>query len=150
LLTGQPQPNGTWTAPDGSPFTGIFVPRRSTPGTSTYTVDAGAPCSPASARVQVMVVDGPTARIVVLSQETCVPATVVLGHTYTGPGTCTWSLGNGLTIQDCAPITAYYNQPGTYDVRLVIDANNACGTDTAVGTITIYAQPVADFVVDPE
>jgi gliding motility-associated-like protein len=77
---------------------------------------------------------------------------VVLAHAYTGPGDCTWILGNGVVIQDCQPITAIFDTPGSYDVTLIIDAGNGCGADTLTleDLVTVYAQPVAGFDPLPE
>lgn len=40
-LQGNPQAGGTWTTPDGNPFTGIFDPELDQPGTYYYQLDGG-------------------------------------------------------------------------------------------------------------
>ena len=54
-------------------------------------------------------------------------------------------------IEDCAPFTITYDQPGTYDVTLIIDANNGCGADTVTieDAVSVYAQPLASFEMVP-
>jgi len=147
VLGGTPQVDGTWTGPNGAPFNGSFDPAANIPGAYTYSVAATAPCVTATAVVQVSVVPPPVANIDVVSNGSCAPATVVLSHAYTGPGSCTWILGNGTVLQDCAPVTAVYDDPGSYNVTLIIDAGNGCGADTLTieDLVTVYAQPEADF-----
>jgi gliding motility-associated-like protein len=69
--------------------------------------------------------------------------------TYTSPATFAWNFGNGqtnVTENPGAPIC--FNDPGTYDVTLIVtDAN---GADTTVQSITISdcTPPTAGFTVD--
>jgi gliding motility-associated-like protein len=92
------------------------------------------------------------AAIDALSNGTCAPATVTLSSGFVGAGSCTWLLGNGQVVQDCGPITAVYEDPGSYDVTLIIDPGNGCGADTAtvVGLVNVFAQPEASFRILPE
>jgi gliding motility-associated-like protein len=151
VLGGTPQAGGSWVSPSGAPFNGSFDPATDSPGAYTYSVAATAPCLTATAVVQVSVVPLPVANIDVLSNGSCAPATVVLSHAYTGPGSCTWILGNGTVVQDCAPVSAVYDDPGSYDVTLIIDAGNGCGADTLTieDLVTVYAQPEAGFTPLP-
>jgi gliding motility-associated-like protein len=151
VLGGIPQTGGTWSGPDGSPFDGTFDPASDPAGAYTYSVAAISPCVTATAIVQVSVVPPPVASINVLSNGSCAPATVILSHAYTGPGSCTWILGNGSVVQDCAPVTVVYDDPGSYDVTLIIDAGNGCGADTLTieDLVTVFAQPEAGFTPLP-
>jgi gliding motility-associated-like protein len=146
-LGGTPQPMGSWTGPDGQQVDATFDPSVDPSGTYVYTVQGVAPCEPVTAEVVVTVVPPPVADIQVLSNGSCAPATVVLAHAYTGPGNCTWILGNGQVVEDCAPVTAVYELPGSYDVTLIVDAGNGCGADTLTleDLLTVYTQPTAQF-----
>lgn len=64
-----------------------------------------------------------------------------------GAGTRLPQPGNGDVMMDCAPIDVTYTQPGSYDVTLIIDANNGCGADTVtiVDAVTVYTRPLAAF-----
>jgi gliding motility-associated-like protein len=147
LLGGTPDSNGSWSGPDGALPSGILDPSQDSSGTYVYTVSAQAPCQPATANVEVVIIASPLAAVEVISNGACVPAEVILSSAYTGPGSCTWLLGNGQVIQDCGPITAVYDDPGTYDVTLIIDAGNGCGADTITlpGLVNVYEQPIASF-----
>ncbi|MBL7952808.1 MAG: gliding motility-associated C-terminal domain-containing protein [Flavobacteriales bacterium] len=55
-LGGTPDIGGTWSAPDGTAFSGTFDPATSLPGVYTYTIEAPAPCNNVSSTVTVHVV----------------------------------------------------------------------------------------------
>ncbi|MEO8589150.1 MAG: gliding motility-associated C-terminal domain-containing protein [Flavobacteriales bacterium] len=54
-LGGTPDAGGTWSAPAGGPFSGVFNPTVNAVGDYTYTVNPGVPCSPSSAVVAVTI-----------------------------------------------------------------------------------------------
>ena len=62
-IGGQPGTGGGWRAPDGTPFSGTYVPGTSLPGVYTYTLGALAPCRADSAIVTVMENTAPFAGI---------------------------------------------------------------------------------------
>jgi gliding motility-associated-like protein len=150
-LGGNPDATGQWTAPDGSAFSGFFDPATGLTGTYTYTVTPPAPCPQVSAAIGITVVAPAVADFTLASAGECAPLEVSFSHAYTGPGTCTWILGDGQTVEQCAPFTWIYDQPGSYDVTLIVDAGNGCGADTVTVTdaVTAYAQPVASFDMVP-
>src|SRR5690606_21303883 len=61
-LGGTPAGTGTWQGPGGVPFpSGVFIPGTTPAGAYTYTVTGLAPCTPATATVNVSVVTAPDA-----------------------------------------------------------------------------------------
>jgi gliding motility-associated-like protein len=150
-LGGTPDAGGAWSAPDGSATDGTFDPLTDAPGTYTYTVTPGQPCPQVSAQVGVVVVPPVVADFLAQSNGECVPLEVSFSHGYTGPGNCTWILGDGQTVEQCEPFTWTYPQPGSFDVTLIIDAGNGCGADTVTveDAVTAYAQPTASFTMLP-
>lgn len=92
LLGGSPDPGGTWTDPFGLPITGIIVPGTATAGTYTYLVNAPAPCSPASAEVDLTVVPAPpTGGSAALSACTSAPPVDLLSQLSGLPATGSWT-----------------------------------------------------------
>jgi gliding motility-associated-like protein len=84
LLGGSPDPNGTWTAPNGTSHEGTFDPATDIPGSYTYTV-AGTLCpdDQASSAVTVYAVPAPNAG----------PDAITCGSTYTLHATGIWASG---------------------------------------------------------
>src|SRR5204862_7687845 len=54
-LDGTPDAGGTWTAPGGGAFSGLFDPIVNIAGNYTYTVAPAAPCTPSAAGVAVTI-----------------------------------------------------------------------------------------------
>ena len=61
----------------------------------------------------------------------------------TGPVSCLWDLGDGVTNTLESPIHTYTN-PGVYTV--VLTATNFVGSDVATGTVTVHGPPDAAFI----
>jgi gliding motility-associated-like protein len=59
-----------------------------------------------------------------------------------------WDFDDGLNLNNQENPSNQYNTSGTYDVTLSIATADGC-TDDITQTITAYAQPSADFSVDP-
>ena len=77
----------------------------------------------------------------------CEPLTVSFTDLSTGnPTSWAWDFGNGNTSALQNPSATYVNA-GVYTVKLVI--NNATATDSIIKTnyITVYAKPVANFLI---
>ncbi len=152
VLGGTPDTGGLWTAPDGSTATSAFDPASSAPGVYTYTVSPAAPCPAVSATVTTTVIPPAVADFLAESDGECVPLEVNFSHAYSGAGTCTWIIGNEPPIVECAPFVYTINEPGSFDVTLIIDAGNGCGADTLTveDAVTAFAPPTADFTMLPE
>lgn len=73
---------------------------------------------------------------------------VQFNNTSSGSGSLSyhWDLGNGNTSILTNPV-ADYPMPGVFTVELIV--NNGVSWDTAYFTITVYNEPVADFISDP-
>jgi gliding motility-associated-like protein len=151
-LGGSPDTGGTWTGPAGPLTTAVFDPAVDASGDYTYTVTPASPCPQESATVSISVVPPAVASFEALSGGECAPVEIDFSHGYTGNGTCTWFLGDGQVVEQCAPFTHIYAAPGSYDVTLIVDAGNGCGADTVTldGAVTVYAQPTAAFGMLPE
>ena len=128
-----------------------FDPETDANGAYVYTVTPAAPCPVATAIIDINVIAPVVASFLATTNGSCAPAEVSFSHDYTGPGTCTWILGNGDIVLDCAPFTATYTDPGSYDVTLIVDAGNSCGADTVTieDVVNVYAAPFANFEIVP-
>lgn len=64
------------------------------------------------------------------------------------PGTWEWDFGDGGTA-DTEDATHIYDEPGTYEVELVVVSEEGC-TDSITNTVNVYPLPVAhfEFIVD--
>ena len=80
----------------------------------------------------------------------CVPETVVFKNTSDGGQTFLWSFGDGGTSTQRNP-TYTYNTAGTFTISLVVIDSATCNIiDSVSKTITVYANPVADFSAAPQ
>ena len=62
---------------------------------------------------------------------------------------CTWDLGNGVSIQNCGELSYVYEEPGTYDVSLtVVDIYGCEGSLTIEDYVNVYEKPEASFTAD--
>jgi PKD repeat protein len=76
----------------------------------------------------------------------CAPMIITFKDTSTGnPTAWRWDFGNGSFSEGIQNPTATYNNPGSYNVKLVI--KNGRGIDSAIKNqfITVNALPVPEF-----
>lgn len=59
-----------------------------------------------------------------------------------------WDLGDGTIFTGIQPPPHLYAAPGIYDVKLVIEDNSGCISDTLKSSVTIGSYPEADFSPD--
>lgn len=81
----------------------------------------------------------------------CSPFMVTLANQTSNALYYSWDFGNGLTSVNENPFHRFTNTTPndiTYDIRLYAESEFECNDDT-VQTITVYATPVPDFVIDP-
>lgn len=82
------------------------------------------------------------------SQILCEGATVTLNDNSSSFGTITrrwWDLGDGTISTALQPPPHVYPAAGHYDVKLVIEDNSGCMSDTLKSLVTIGSYPVVDF-----
>jgi PKD repeat protein len=89
-----------------------------------------------------------TPELVVNSNELrgCAPLTVHFFNNTSGANSFTYTFGDGgtaTTLSAPETVTHIFTQPGTYTVRL--DATNGCSNASTTETITVLAQPKAEF-----
>ena len=141
VLGGTPTPTGSWIGPNSLPFSGIFVPGTSVPGTYTYTVVGIAPCPNATATATISVNAPPnagTSAALVLCGNAAPFALVdmlggnpALNGTWTGP---TNLPSNGIFV----PSTSL---PGCY--TYTVPGVAPCANATSTVCITVNPVPEA-------
>jgi gliding motility-associated-like protein len=134
-LGGNPDSGGTWSAPDGSAFSGTLDPATSTPGVYTYTVQGPDPCPDASATVNVEIFPaadaGENGTSTVCSDHAPISLITLLGGSpqpggaWTGPD----ELPTSGTFTPGVSLVGVY----TYDV----DGQGSCVSDVATVTMSV-------------
>jgi len=124
--------------------------------TTTYTITITDACTtlPATGTVTVTVLPLPvvsfTPNVITGCEPTCVTftdASTVAGGTVTA---WNWNFGNGTTSALQSPTPVCYND-GIFDITLTVTSNGGCTTTSTINNmITIYPQPVAQFVFGPQ
>ena len=147
-LGGTPQLGGTWIAPGGGAFGGIYDPAQHDPGVYTYVVAGLAPCIPDTATVEVFENDAADAglpnAIIICSNSGSVNLFDSLGGTpdnngtWTGPG---GSFGGTYVPSQHISGTYTYTVPGqfpclsassTIDVQENVAPNGGTGTSMVI------------------
>lgn len=140
-LGGTPDVGGSWTAPGGGPFSGMYDPASNGPGAYIYTVTSGNACASASATVNVSEVAAPVpgtnGATTVCDNAGAQSLIAFLGGSPQAGGTWT-APGGGAFGGSYNPAV---NAPGiyTYTVAAVAPCVNA----SATVTVTENALPVA-------
>lgn len=81
----------------------------------------------------------------------CSPFMVTMTNQTSNALYYSWDFGNGLTSVNENPFHRFTNTTAnnqTFDIRLYAESEFECNDDT-VQTITVYATPIPDFVIDP-
>lgn len=80
----------------------------------------------------------------------CAPYSAIFTNSSLAGETFEWDFGDGTTFTGSTPPAKLYANAGTYKIRLIaIDPNTCNGRDTAYATITVSANPVANFSYTP-
>ncbi|MBL7939988.1 MAG: gliding motility-associated C-terminal domain-containing protein [Flavobacteriales bacterium] len=140
-LGGTPATGGTWTRPNGTAHSGVFDPSTDASGTYTYTVAGTAPCSAASAAVQVTKTVAPNAgtdgSISVCSTTAPFELITVLGGTPNGGGT--WRTPANAAFS--GTFTPGTTPAGVY--KYIVLGTAPCANDTALVTVVVNQAPNA-------
>ncbi len=143
---------GTWTAPDGSPFSGIFDPATNATGDYTYTVVGEGACTGEvfSAIVTATSLNVPSP---IFSQDTtqgCVPLTIafnVLDPTVT---LSQWVFGDGATSDGILDAGHTYEETGFFDVSVIVLDDNGCTDSLSVDSaVLVHELPNPFFITEP-
>ncbi|MCB0795224.1 MAG: gliding motility-associated C-terminal domain-containing protein [Flavobacteriales bacterium] len=148
----QADAGGTWTTPNGGPFSGNFDPLIHPTGLYTYSVNGSGACSAFNdlATVLVETVSAELPEVTVTPVSGCVPLQVDLQvQSPVGGAQYAWSPGDGSSVNGA--VSSYiYSIPGQYSLELTVTDPNGCVVTGAVGNgIDALAPPVAQFQMDP-
>ncbi|HEX2617268.1 MAG TPA: gliding motility-associated C-terminal domain-containing protein, partial [Flavobacteriales bacterium] len=139
LLGGTPATNGTWTGPGGVAHGPVFDPATEASGTYTYTVAGVAPCTNASATVQITLVDaadaGTDGALTACVSDANVVLFTGLGGTPQPGGTWTTTDAQGHLTNGVFNATGI--APGTYHFTYTVTATTPCPNDQATVTVTV-------------
>ncbi|WP_306643254.1 PKD domain-containing protein [Sanyastnella coralliicola] len=95
------------------------------------------------------IIDPPTAALTITPDEGCAPLEVAFENNAIGQYLdFEWDL-SVTTTTDTVPANVIYQQgDDVLEYEVSLTANNFCGTDIAVDTVTVFPQPVAGFGTD--
>lgn len=143
LLLGA-QAGGSWTAPGGGPFSGVYDPLSNGPGVYSYTVSGAAPCVNSVATVTVTEDAPSSAAISYAAASYCAMGG---GVNVTLNGTSGGVFGAvpvGLAVDAATgSIDPAASAPDTYTVSYALPANGACPAVTATTDVVIAAPSFA-------
>jgi len=144
-----------WNFDDGTPevFSGAATIDHVFSNTGNYIVSliasvggVGGGCAD-TAYVPITVEPTPVADILLDNDSAC--DVLDVNFTDNSSGTISsweWNFGNSSTSLAQNPPTITYNNPGSYNVVLTVEAPNGCkNSDSEI--VTVYESPVADFIV---
>lgn len=120
--------------------------------TTTYTVTASDNCTSPAATATVTITVLGLPNISFISDDTAGCENICIQFTNTTPNAVSysWNLGDGNFATSNAPQVCY-NNPGNYDVTLSVTDNNGCSnTMTLPAFVTVYNNPVANFILGPQ
>ena len=116
-----------WSGPGINPDSGLFDPKAAGPGTHTIKFDYKGICS-ASEDFKITVIERPTAQFTVEDDVICITDSIVVNYFSGNPvgSVYTWTLDGGQRKNiSTSKFSLEWNQPGTYDLALIID-NKGC------------------------
>lgn len=156
LLSGGPDNDGQWLAPDGSSHNGVVQPDSSASGDYVYLVLGQGTCDHLSDSgvVAVQLFPIPVVTFMAEPDSGCVPLEVTFTNTtdtlYHGVS-CIWDFGDGNGLEACAPFVHEYTDEGWFNVMLTVESEAGCIGDTTIqGAVLVDPMPSARFTWTPE
>ncbi len=151
-LVGVADSIGTWSAPDGSPFSGIFDPATSLSGDYTYTVTGEGACAGLSFS-SVVTATSLHVPSPVFSQDTtqgCVDLTIAFDLADSTITLSEWDFGDGATSDGILEAGHTYEETGFFDVSVIVLDDNGCTDTLAVDSaVLVHDLPDPFFVTEP-
>ncbi len=87
----------------------------------------------------------PLADFAPITNDGCVPETVIFDNASVNVTSYKWDFGNGETTEEADPTTVY-RDPGSYDVKLVVSYEDLCFDSLQLeGSISLLDKPTAAF-----
>ena len=151
-LVGVADTVGTWTAPDGSPFSGIFDPATNPTGDYTYTVVGEGACAGVifSSIVTATSQNLPSP---VFTQDTiqgCVDLTIAFALPDSTITLSQWDFGDGATADGILDAGHTYEDLGFFNVSVIVLDDNGCTDTLAVDSaVLVHDLPNPFFITQP-
>lgn len=101
-------------------------------------------CSPDTARYTIpQVYNNPSGSFSITSDTLCAKKPVAFASSLTGISAWRWDFGSG-TGNLVPPFNYTYNNPGTFNISLIVTDMNGCGSLPATGQVTINPLPAVN------
>ncbi|MBK8500011.1 MAG: gliding motility-associated C-terminal domain-containing protein [Flavobacteriales bacterium] len=138
LLTGAPDPDGTWSGPQSQPHNGLFQPGSDPAGMYTYTVAGDAPCVDATATISITVNDPPDAGAngELLACDTLLALDLFSGLQGTPQAGGSWTDVDGTGGLTGGALNTTGIAPGEYYYRYTVTVAG-CGSATALVKVKV-------------
>ncbi|HMQ76337.1 MAG TPA: choice-of-anchor J domain-containing protein [Flavobacteriales bacterium] len=130
-LTGTPDNCGTWTGPNGNPFSGVFDSASDPGGCYTYTVACSVGCPADDTDLCIALIDGANA-----GQDASAAVCNADGAQSLFPFVVGGDL-TGLFFDGTTPLVETPQAAGTYDLTYVVYGQGPCPNDTAALVLVV-------------
>lgn len=118
-------------------------------GTGTYTFTPTVGQCASVVTVDITVSSGLIASFTADNTSGCAPLKVDFTNTSVGNGTCSYTISNGVVLNDCNP-SYTFTQSGCYDVTLTVTNETGCsGSVTENSIVCVDESPTASFIANP-
>ena len=151
-LLGVADTAGTWTAPDGSASDGLFDPATSASGDHTYTVIGEGACAGVtfSSVVTATSLHVPSPVFTQDTTQGCVDLTIAFAIEDSTVTLSQWVFGDGATSDGILDAAHTYEDPGFFDVSVIVLDDNGCTDSLTVDSaVLVHDLPNPFFVTQP-